>query len=285
MRTRTSALAAGLAAFLLAGPALTGCGSAGSGGSGSGVTSPTVPTASSASSASSASASASLMPTSAPATSGTVPGTTTGPAASASPAGLVPVWPFTTLTQVEAWQGTSRPNVQQPWQLDADRTALAFCRDHLGYKEIDRVTTWSVSRSDARVGVGWKGEDGVPHTVGEIHLVRFGPAQDAPWVVVGSEDTSLTLTTPRYGATVSSPLTVGGRITGVDESLRVTVVGPASATPLAEVVGIPAGGEQTPWTATLRFAAPTGTVLTVAVSTGGHLMDVERFAITAVRVG
>jgi hypothetical protein len=194
------------------------------------------------------------------------------------------VWPFTTPAQVQAWQGTFRSSGQQPWHLDPDRTALAFCRDHLGYLEIDLVTTRSVAGADARLGVGWKGENGSPHTVGELHLVRFGPEQDAPWVVVGSDDTTLTLSTPGYGTAVTSPLTVGGRITGVDESLRVKVLGPASSTPLAEVAGIPAGGENTPWTTTLRFVAPAGTVLTVAVSTGGHLMDVERFAITAVRV-
>lgn len=200
------------------------------------------------------------------------------------PAGLVALWPFTTPDQVRTWQAAYRSTGRQPWHLDVERTAISFAHDHLGYSDLDRVTTRSVAGADARIGVGARGEDGRDHTVAVLHLVRFGTDPDAPWVVVGSEDTFLTLTTPRYGATVTSPLTVAGRITGVDESLRVAVVGPASPTPLGVVTGLPAGGENTPWTTPVRFAAPSGTVLTVAVSTGGHLMAVERFAITAVRV-
>jgi Immunoglobulin-like domain of bacterial spore germination. len=102
--------------------------------------------------------------------------------------------------------------------------------------------------------------------------------------VVGTDDTTFTLTTPRYGATVSSPLTVGGRVTGVDESIRVTVLG-RSARPLGEHCCLPAGGERRPWSAKLRFSPPEerDDLLTVVASTGGHVADVERFAITAVR--
>jgi hypothetical protein len=205
-------------------------------------------------------------------------------AAPAMPSGLVALWPFATSDQVRTWQAAYRSTGRQPWHLDVERTAISFAHDHLGYSDLERVTTRSVSGADARIGVGARGEDGRDHTAGVLHLVRFGTDRDAPWVVVGSEDTFLTLTTPRYGATVTSPLTVAGRITGVDESLHVVVVGPASPTPLGVVTGLPAGGENTPWTTRVPFAAPSGTVLTVAVSTGGHLMAVERFAITAVRV-
>lgn len=202
-----------------------------------------------------------------------------------SPVGLVPLWPFTTLTQVQDWQAAYRNSGHQPWHLDVDQTALGFVRSHLRYTEIDRITSRWVSGRDARIGVGWQHEETGASTVAVLHLVRFGSGADAPWVVVGTQDASLTLTTPRYGATVTSPVTIGGRITGVDESLHVIVVGPTSGPPLAEVVGIPAGGERTPWTARSAFSVPHGTVLTIAVSTGGHIKTVERFAITAVRVG
>ena len=226
--------------------------------------------------------------TAVPALAGCASGTsgtsgTGGPAASpALPAGLVAL--FTAPDQVLTWQATYRSAGEQPWHLDVGRTAIAFAHDHLGYADVDRVTTRRVNGADARIGVGAAGEDGRDHTIGVLHLVRFGAEPDAPWVVVGSEDSYLTLTSPRYGATVGSPLIVGGRIAGVDESLRVVVLGPTSAASLGTVEGLPAGGQNTPWTTTVRFAAPSGTVLTVAVSTGGHLMTVERFAITAVRV-
>jgi hypothetical protein len=226
-------------------------------------------------------------PTTPPAST-TTPATTgaaTAPPGTPNATSLVPLRPFTTAAQVASWQAAYRASGQQPWHLDAGKTALSFARDHLRYVEIDRVTTRSVAGGDARIGVGWNDDNGTAHTAAVLHLIRFGSGDAAPWVVVGSDDTDLTLTIPRYGATVTSPLTVGGRITGVDESLHVKVLGPASAVPLAEVTGLPAGGENTPWTTTLRFTAPRGTVLTVAVSTGGHIMDVERFAITAARMG
>lgn len=86
--------------------------------------------------------------------------------------------------------------------------------------------------------------------------------------------------TPAYGAAVSSPVTVGGRITGVDERLAVQVRSRQGGL-LGRSAGMPAGGERTPWSAQVAYSAPAGTVLTLAVSTSGHVAAVERFAITA----
>ena len=215
-------------------------------------------------------------------TTTSAPAATTGPTAARVP--LVPLWPFTTTAQAAAWQQAYRSGGHQPWHLDVGQTALSFVRGHLGYTDIDRVTSQAVNGADARVGVGWTDAETGRRTVGVLHLIRLGTGQDAPWVVVGSDDTTLTLDAPVYGATVSSPLRIGGVISGVDEALHVVVLGPASSVPLATVAGLPAGGERTPWSTTLRFTAPSGTVLTVAVSTGGHVKGVERFAVTAVRV-
>jgi hypothetical protein len=101
---------------------------------------------------------------------------------------------------------------------------------------------------------------------------------------VGTRDSTLSITAPAYGAEVSSPLTAGGRITGVDEALRVAVIDGNGRT-LGQVNSVPAGGSNTPWSVTVGYAQPAGRVLTVVVSTGGHVAEVERFAITAVRTG
>jgi hypothetical protein len=198
--------------------------------------------------------------------------------------GLLPVWPFTTGAQARQWQAAYRSGGHQPWHLDAGQTALAFTRDHLRYVEVDRITSRSIRNGEAHIGVGWRAPGSRDGTVAVLHLIRFGAGPDAPWVVVGTDDTQLTLSTPRYGSAVTSPLRVGGRITGVDESLRVVVLGSSSSTPLFASEGLPAGGTRTPWSTTVRFTAGHGTVLTIAVSTGGHLKAVEEFAITAVRV-
>jgi hypothetical protein len=78
-------------------------------------------------------------------------------------------------------------------------------------------------------------------------------------------------------------VTVAGVITGVDESLHVQVR-TLGRPVLGEVRGVPAGGEQQPWSVTVPFTDGRGRVVTVAVSTGGHLQEVERFAITGLRV-
>ncbi|MFI8101157.1 hypothetical protein [Streptomyces sp. NPDC086023] len=227
------------------------------------------------------------------------PGTATPPPASPSHApataapgaaepalgpGLQPVWPFTTLAQAQGWQRSHREGGHQPWHLDAEQTALSFVRGYLGFREIDRVSSRSVSGRHARIGVGLGNpEEARRGTAAVIHLVRYGTGADAPWEVVGTDDTTFSLTLPAYGSRASSPLRAGGRITGVDESIRVEVRQPSSPRPLGTACCTPAGGSGTPWNATVSYTRPTDPVLTVVASTGGHLAEVERFTITAVR--
>jgi len=209
------------------------------------------------------------------------------PSAAPAPApvfGFQPLWPFAGTADAAAWQRSYRAGGHQPWHLDPGQTALSFTRSYLGYTELDRVTSRRVVGTQAWVGVGYANPNGRLVTAAVLHLARIGSGADAPWEVVGSRDATLSLTTPDYGATVSSPVTVGGRITGVDESLRVQVRA-LGAPLLGQLGGIPAGGQDTPWSARVAFTAPAGTVLTIAVSTGGHLLGVERFAITGVRAG
>ena len=217
--------------------------------------------------------------------SGTTSATAPATAVPVLHSGYLPLWPFGTGRQVLAWQDAYRRTGSQPWHRSAERTALSFARGYLGYIEIDRTTTRTGTSTDARVGVGWAEPDGHAVTVGVVHLLRFGPGPDAPWEVVGTKDSVLSLTSPRYGSTVGRSFTVGGRITGVDESLVVQVRALPSGTVLAESAPLPAGGEDTPWSTRIRVDVPRGTVVTVSVSTGGHLMGVEAFAVTGVRVG
>jgi hypothetical protein len=94
-----------------------------------------------------------------------------------------------------------------------------------------------------------------------LHLARIGTGQDAPWEVVGSRDTTLTLDRPAYGVKVSSPITVGGRITGVDESILVQMRQPSSERPLGTAPGVPAGGEHQPWSTRVTFRGATDPAL------------------------
>jgi hypothetical protein len=193
-----------------------------------------------------------------------------------------PLWPFSTQAEVDAWRQQYEAQGSQPWHLDADATALAFTTGYLGFGEVDQVVGRDVRDREAWISVGYDAGSG-PSTAAIVHLVRFGPGDDAPWEVVGTRDTDLTLETPSYGSQVSSTVTVGGRITGVDESLRVQVRQPSSEAPIGEACCLPAGGVDAPWQTSVSFSGASAPALTIVVSTGGHIQGVERFAITAVR--
>ena len=198
--------------------------------------------------------------------------------------GYQPLWPFASVAAANAWRREYRAGGHQPWHLNARLTALSFAAGFLGYTNIDRVADETGSAGQAWVTVGYADPNGATAAAAVVHLVKIGTGAGAPWEVVGTRDSTLTLTRPAYGTTVVSPVTAGGQITGVDESLRVQVR--ALGRPvLGQVSGIPAGGERSPWWARVQFSAPASTVLTVAVSTGGHSAAVERFAITGVRAG
>ncbi|MGW7433479.1 hypothetical protein ACWGIN_28550 [Streptomyces sp. NPDC054861] len=222
---------------------------------------------------SSADASATKSPT-VPAPRGTPPPGTRG---------LHPMWPFATPAQARAWERSYRSGGHQPWHRDPEATALGFTRDYLGFADIDKVTSRTVSGRHAHIGVAPSGPEG--GTAAVIHLVRFGTGADAPWEVVGTDDTTFSLTVPAYGALARSPLNVGGTITGVDESIRVEVRQPSSEAPLGtSPCCTPGGGTDQPWNARVSFSGARDSVLTVVASTGGHVAEVERFTVTALRV-
>ncbi|MFL6162916.1 MAG: hypothetical protein ACJ74U_11895 [Jatrophihabitantaceae bacterium] len=188
------------------------------------------------------------------------------------PSGYQPLWPLD-----ENGHGQSAG--------DPPSTALAFTRQYLGFTEITTVTSVRYDGQGAHIGVGYLNPNGQQSTSAVLHLMRFGTASGSTWEVVGSDDTDptikspLTLEQPNYGATVTSPMTVGGRITGVDENIVVTVRSQARGV-IGAAPGVPAGGVNTAWHRSVSF---TGSgVLTIVAYTGGHLLQVERFAIQGV---
>ncbi|WP_327327877.1 hypothetical protein OG735_39090 [Streptomyces sp. NBC_01210] len=212
--------------------------------------------------------------------------TTPAPGGSAPALGsgrLQPIWPFATLAEAQAWQRDYHSGGHQPWHLDPDRTALSFTQGYLGFRDIGRISAHTVKGPHARIGVALRGSEG--GTAAIVHLVRYGTGPDAPWEVVGTDDTTFSLTMPAYGALVRSPMLIGGRITGVDESIRVQVRQPSSAAPLGTSCCTSAGGNGQPWKQSVTFSGARDPVLTVVASTGGHIAEVERFTVTAVRTG
>lgn len=211
--------------------------------------------------------------------------TTTTPNKTPSPATFryQPLWPFASLAAAEAWQAEANPGGHQPWHLDAAYVALAFTRQYLGFTEIDKVIATSVQGSEAWVSVGYHDPNGKDAVAAVLHLARIGSGSDKPWEVVGSRDSTLSIVRPAYGAKVSDQITVGGRITGVDENIVVQVRQQASRQLIGSAPGVPAGGQDQPWSTRVTITGATAPALTIVASTGGHLQGVERFAITGVR--
>ncbi|GAA3592669.1 hypothetical protein [Kribbella ginsengisoli] len=193
------------------------------------------------------------------------------------------VWPFGSEQDAAVWQQAYRKSGSQPWHLDAAQTALSFTMGFLSFDEVNTVVSRTVRGDDATVAVGYRTGTTTPSVAAVLHLRRIGQGEDAPWEVVGSRDTSLTLDRPGYGSFAGSPLRVGGRITGVDEAIRIEVRQHSSNTVLGAYCCVPAGGEHTPWSASVFFRGATDDVLVIVASTGGHYQAVEKFAITAVR--
>jgi hypothetical protein len=195
----------------------------------------------------------------------------------------VPLWPFARFAQAQQWQGSGG---SQPWHLDPRLTAQYFVRNYLGFTDLGLVTSAKITADEAHIGIGYADLNGGKHTAAVVHLVRYEDrAGDttAPWEVVGTDDTTFSLERPDYGSTVTSPLSAGGHITGVDENIHVWVRS------LAGVAGtsccLPAGGNDRPWTRQLAFHAEADTPLTIVASTGGHLQEHERFAVQGVWAG
>jgi len=216
--------------------------------------------------------------TQAPTTPGT-PAQTTG-----LPHGYLPLFPFASLADVRAWQASYESGGHQPWHRSPDITATAFAA-FLGYTGITEIAGSAVSRGDAHVAVGIKLPNGTISTAAVIHLVLFGSGKYAPWEVVGTDDNAFTVDRPAYGGTVSSPTRVGGTITGVDESIRVTVHTLPAQGPIGAYCCQAAGGTRSPWSASVTFHVTPGQVITVAAATGGHVAAVERFTVTGARAG
>ena len=200
----------------------------------------------------------------------------------ALPTGYLPLYPFASLAEVRRWQASFESGGHQPWHLSPDITATAFAA-FLGYADVTQVAHRTVSNRDAHVAIGIKLPNGTISTAAIIHLVKFGSGRYAPWEVVGTDDTTFTLDSPAYGSTASSPVTVGGKITGVDESIGVTVRRLPAQRPAGSYCCRAAGGTGSPWSARVAFRATPGEVITIAAATGGHVAATERFTVTGAR--
>jgi hypothetical protein len=198
----------------------------------------------------------------------------------------VPMWPFADYAAARQWQRVDGPAGHAPWHADATMTTQLYVQKVLGFSDLNVITSRRITTDQAHIGIGYRDVNGGVHTAAVVHLVRYeryAGERGTGWEIVGTDDTTFSLEMPTYGASVPSPVTAGGRVSGVDESIRLWVRS------LDRVVGssccVPAGGERRPWSAQLSFQAAPGTALTVVAATGGHLQAHERFALQGFTAG
>jgi hypothetical protein len=222
-------------------------------------------------------------------TTTTAPTTTVEPVSTSTPSGgstsslgaYLPLYPFSTLGEVQRWQASYLSGGNQPWHLDAGQTALSFA-SWLGFGDVNAVTKTTTDKTGAHESVGFKPTSSSSVTSAIVHLVRWGSGPDIPWEVVGTDDTNFSLTAPAYGTRVSSSFSAGGLITGVDENIKVQVKDLQGSSAVGSYCCLPAGGTNTRWTVPLSITALSGHVVTIAAQTGGHVAAVERFTVTGV---
>lgn len=198
---------------------------------------------------------------------------------------LEPLFPFANLAHAQAWQRAYAARGHEPWHLSPELTAVAFSQEYLGFSGVNKVAGQSVSQGDARVAVGLTLPDGRVSPAAIVRLVKYGSGNNAPWEVVGTDDTTLTLDTPVNGATVASPVKVAATVTGVDEYLRAEAHTLGAGQPSGTFCCQPAGSRANPWPLTVPFQANSGQVVTIVVHTGGHVAPTERFAVRGFRAG
>lgn len=220
--------------------------------------------------------------------------TSPGPPVSASQDDPLPiVWPLTTQREINFWRANpaSRPALRS-----AETAAKEFVLRYLALEDVrvelsdaaqGGVSLWSVSRLIV------PGDERSRVFIATVWVKAGSVEEDgpqAPYLVshVESGDgvESLTITSPTNAWTVTSPVTVKGTVTGVDESVRVEVRAhnPAGAAGYVELAKafVPAGAEQ-PWETTLTFAEPPDNAGAVYASTASPA-DGKLSAVTVVPV-
>ncbi|MCW2674270.1 MAG: hypothetical protein JWP14_2859 [Frankiales bacterium] len=151
------------------------------------------------------------------------------------------IWPFASHDQAQAWRHDTS---SMPWAADNLGVAQHFVDDYLHLTGVHLVQT-CVS-CDV---VGIVNADG--HEVATIGLVREDDGSPRAYSVSGVYPASgFTVTSPAEGRQITSPATLTGRITGVDENISISLV-----TQTGRSIGTAStpSGSGAPWSTTISW--------------------------------
>ena len=167
---------------------------------------------------------------------------------------------------------TTAPAGRNPSVSTRGMTALAFAQ-FLGYTDIDQIVT-SRGRRAGRARLGRVSEPGQrePHAPPRSSTSSATELDPTSRGRSSAPTTRTSASRPRSTApSVTSPMPVGGRISGVDESITVHVQQLHSNGLLGQVCCIPGGGTDSPWAGTTTFANRPTRSSSSSASTGGHV--------------
>jgi hypothetical protein len=151
------------------------------------------------------------------------------------------IWPFASGAQTQAWR--ANPS-SKPWAESNLGVAQHFVDDYLQLTGVHLVQT-CVSCDVVGI-VNADGKD-----VGDVLLVREDDGSPRAFSVAGvSFNGAFALTSPQEGTKVTSPLTVTGTVTGVDENVSIDLLS-QTGVQLAHTTA-PAGSAQ-PWSGQLTW--------------------------------
>ncbi|MDX6197796.1 MAG: hypothetical protein QOJ79_947 [Actinomycetota bacterium] len=191
---------------------------------------------------------------------------TTGVTTSASG---IPVWPFSTDAQAADWE---RHPGAQGWADDPVQVAQHLLADYL------KLPGRAVPRTDDDQDSAVVAVSAAGRTVARVRLVRVGRDQNGPWSVVGADAPSLSVTQPRDGDEVSSPINIAGTAADPDTSVHVRLLATRA---LGD--GHTMAGRDIPWTHSLPWTGSDWSVAALVANTFDGKGDLHSVTITAVR--
>lgn len=184
----------------------------------------------------------------------------------------VPVWPFTSDAQAADW--VASPG-DRTWASDPVQVT-----QHL-LDVVLRLPGKAVGTAGRRGDIVQVVVKAAGRPVSTVSLEQVGRGVDGPFSVTGASAEDVSITTPDVGGSVESPLTVTGRVTGVDESVHVQLL--AGSSELAD--GHAPAGQEQPWSQPLRWSSATWSVGALVASTYDGKGDLHALALTPVRRG
>jgi hypothetical protein len=170
---------------------------------------------------------------------------TSEPSTSASPAPVdtgdwqfAAFWPFASAAEARA------ADPPAAWTTDGLEVGKRLVRDVLKLPDVTVVQT-CVSCEALTLKVG-------AQDVGTLQLGHYTVHGTRVFTVADVSGTDLTVTSPKAGAAVVSPLSVTGRVTGVDENVQLRLLSTAGK----ELASASApAGSAVPWSATLTWSS------------------------------